>query len=227
MHEAFAPFGPLIYRGDIRGEFNNFLLKHLDSIRQCEDARNMLVGNIEQQRRTNYPQKEFVDFVDVHVVNYLRDKYQHQLSIDRNIFGGKQGCKNGSILNPDEHEIRYHLGEGPWVNFSKKGEFNPMHNHSGVISSVVFIDIPEEIEQERDSTTFSAKAAGCLDLIMDNQHIVVKPVSGTIYLFPSYLWHLVYPFHSDVERISMSFNIYDLTLDDNVMKSDSYKNYGT
>ena len=98
MHETFAPFGPLIYRGDIRGEFNNFLLKHLDSIRQCEDARNMLVGNIEQQRRTNYPQKEFVDFVDVHVVNYLRDKYQHQLSIDRNIFGGKQGCKNGSSI---------------------------------------------------------------------------------------------------------------------------------
>ncbi len=50
MYESFAPFGPLIYRADIRGEFNDFLLKHLDSIRDAEDATEILVGNIKQQR---------------------------------------------------------------------------------------------------------------------------------------------------------------------------------
>ena len=42
------------------------------------------------------------------------------------------------------------MGEGPWVNFSRRGEFNPMHNHTGIISSVVFIDIPDELEEERE-----------------------------------------------------------------------------
>ena len=221
MYESFAPFGPLIYRADIRGEFNDFLLKHLDSIREAKDARDMLVGNIEQQRYAPYPEKEFISYVDIHVLNYLKEKYQRQLSIDRNIFSGN----SKKILNPDEHEIRYHMGEGPWVNFSCKGEFNPMHNHSGVMSSVVFIDIPDELEEERKSSSFSAKAAGTLDLIHGNQHIIIKPQTGTLYFFPAYLWHLVYPYHSDVERISMSFNIYDLYLDDMMVSSDSFKNY--
>lgn len=220
MYESFAPFGPLIYRADIRGEFNNFLLKHLDSMRDAKDARNMLVGNIERQRYGHYPQEEFISYIDDHVLNYLREKYQRQLSIDRNIF-----ANSSKLLNPDDHEIRYHLGEGPWVNFSRKGEFNPMHNHSGVMSSVVFIDIPDELEEERESSSFSAKAAGTLDLINANQHIVVKPQTGTLYLFPAYLWHLVYPYHSDVERISMSFNVYDLYFDDKMILSDQFKNY--
>ena len=222
MYESFAPFGPLIYRADIRGEFNDFLLKHLDSIRESKDARKMLVGNIDQQKYAPYPEKEFISYTDIHVLNYLREKYQRQLRIDRNLF-----ANNKKLLNPDEHQIRYHMGEGPWVNFSRKGEFNPMHNHTGIISSVVFIDIPDELEEERENSSFSAKAAGTLDMIHGSQHIVVKPQTGTLYFFPAYLWHLVYPYHSDVERISMSFNIYDLYMDDKMIQSDEFKNYAT
>ena len=221
MYESFAPFGPLIYRADIRGEFNDFLLEHIESIRESKDARDKLVGNIEHQRYAPYPEDEFMSYVDVHVLNYLKEKYQRQLLIDRNIFGG-----NGNgLLNPEEYQVRYHMGEGPWVNFSRKGEFNPMHNHTGIISSVVFIDIPDELEEERENSSFSAKAAGTLDLIHGSQHIVVKPQTGTLYFFPAYLWHLVYPYHSDVERISMSFNIYDLYMGDRMVKFDDYKNY--
>ena len=64
MYESFAPFGPLIYRADIRGEFNDFLLKHLDSIRESKDARKMLVGNIDQQKYAPYPEKEFISYID-------------------------------------------------------------------------------------------------------------------------------------------------------------------
>ena len=209
MYESFAPFGPLIYRADIRGEFNDFLLKHLDTIRDSKDARDMLVGNIEQQRYAPYPVEEFTSYVDDHLLNYLKDRYQRQLLINKNIFND-----NAEELNPEEHTVRYHMGVGPWVNFSHKGEFNPMHNHGGIFSAVVFIDIPDELDEERESNSFIAKASGCLDFVNETQHIIVRPRTGTFYLFPAYLWHLVYPYQSDVERVSMSFNIFDLYVGD-------------
>ena len=205
MHESFAPFGPLIYRADIRGEFNDFLLEHLESIRDSQDARDMLVGNIEQQRYAPYPTEEFSSYVNEHLFNYLKDRYQRQLLINRNIFND-----DAEALNPEKNTVKYHMGPGPWVNFSHKGEFNPMHNHGGIFSAVVFIDIPDELEEERESNSFISKTSGCLDFINESQHIVVRPQTGTLYLFPAYLWHLVYPYHSDVERVSMSFNIFDL-----------------
>ena len=209
MYESFAPFGPLIYRADIRGEFNDFLLKHLDSIRDAKDARDMLLGNIEQQRYAPYPQEEFTSYVNEHLLNYLKERYQRQLLINRNIFHN-----DSEVLNPEDHQIRYHMGEGPWVNFSQKGEFNPMHNHGGIFSAVVFIDIPDELEKERETNSFMSKTSGCLDLVNETQHIIIRPRTGTLYLFPAYLWHLVYPYHSDVERVSMSFNIFDLYVGD-------------
>jgi hypothetical protein len=35
-----------------------------------------------------------------------------------------------------------------WVNFQKKYEFNPPHNHSGVISFVIWVKIPYNIQDE-------------------------------------------------------------------------------
>ena len=29
-----------------------------------------------------------------------------------------------------------------WVNFQKKYEFNPLHDHTGIISFVIWIDVP-------------------------------------------------------------------------------------
>jgi len=50
MHEVFAPFGPLIYRADVQGDFLNFLLEHLNVMRNGEDAKHTLAGNIEIQK---------------------------------------------------------------------------------------------------------------------------------------------------------------------------------
>ena len=46
------------------------------------------------------------------------------------------------------------------------------------------------------------------------QHIVVKPKEAMMFLFPAYLQHAVYPYHSDVERVSMSFNFDEIVIDD-------------
>ena len=125
-------------------------------------------------------------------------------------------CNGDEIVwDASKSEINFGLGGGPWVNFQKKGECNPLHNHTGILSAVVFIKIPKEIEEERKNSDYIWKTAGCLEFVYNNQHIIVNPREAMMYLFPAYLLHAVYPYHSDVERISMSFNFNHILIDNN------------
>tara|TARA_B100000963_G_scaffold2022_1_gene1568 strand:- start:185 stop:859 length:675 start_codon:yes stop_codon:yes gene_type:complete len=213
-HKVFAPFGPLIYRADVRGEFLSFLLEHLNVMRDGVDAKHTLAGNIESQKFALYPEKEFVSFINPHILNYLQEIYLRVKEIYSNTFSKQK------LINPKNLDVRYDLMQGPWINFSKKGEFNPMHNHSGKISAVIFIDAPHELEIERDESPYSMKSSSCLEFVFGNQHTIINPKTGMMYLFPSYLWHLVYPFNTDVERISMSFNIDNLFLNNKRIEMD-------
>tara|TARA_B100000424_G_C22769866_1_gene414598 strand:- start:37 stop:708 length:672 start_codon:yes stop_codon:yes gene_type:complete len=214
MHEVFAPFGPLIYRADVQGDFLNFLLEHLNVMRNGEDAKHTLAGNIESQKFALYPQQEFISFVHPHITNYLNENYLRTEKIYSNTFSKRK------LYNPKNSKISYNLMQGPWINFSKKGEFNPMHNHSGKISAIIFIDVPDKLEQERDDSPYSMKSSASLEFVFGNQHTIINPKTGMMYLFPSHLWHLVYPFNSDVERISMSFNVDNLFVDDKRIEMD-------
>ena len=35
-----------------------------------------------------------------------------------------------------------------WINFMKKGEFNPPHGHDGSFSFVLYLQVPKELEEE-------------------------------------------------------------------------------
>ena len=203
-----CPFGPLIYTADISGDFHKFLVDGLEDCRKAQDARQRLVGNIDQQRFAPYNPQKFTKFLDPHIVNYMEEKNNRHNNI-------KDIC-NDKLVQWDAKKstIKYNLGQGPWVNFQKKGEFNPIHNHGGIISAVIFIKIPKELKDERDSSTYTAKASGCLEFLYMGQHIVVKPKEAMMFLFPAYLQHAVYPYHSDVERVSMSFNFDEIVIDD-------------
>ena len=215
-NECFVPFGPLVYKGDVTGDFLDYLNKHLDSVRlDTTEVRDKLVGNIEAQKAAPYPQREFMQFVKPHVHNYLKGCYEREVATDRCI---KDGKNSDRFLDPDNHKLSFNLGDGPWVNFSAMNEFNPIHNHNGIISAVLFIDIPEALKEERDTNGFIAETVGCLDIVHAQQHAVIHPKTGNLYMFPAYLWHLVYPYHSDIERISMSFNLTEVRFDDMIME---------
>jgi len=202
-----CPFGPLIYTADISGDFHKFLVDGLEDCRKAQDARERLVGNIDQQRFAPYDPQKFTKFLDPHIVNYMQEKNDRNNRI-KGICNDKQ-----REWDSKRSTITYNLGQGPWVNFQKKGEFNPIHNHGGVVSAVVFIKIPKELDEERKTTTYTAKASGCLEFLYMGQHIVVKPKEAMMFLFPAYLQHAVYPYHSDVERVSMSFNFDEIVID--------------
>ena len=109
-----------------------------------------------------------------------------------------------------------------WANFQKKHEFNPPHNHSGVMSWIIFLNIPYILEDEDrvfpevgiHNTQLSTSrlsflqvspiVRGGIDGVILN---VDKSFEGKILMFPSYIQHQVFPFYtSDDYRITISGN---------------------
>jgi len=106
-----------------------------------------------------------------------------------------------------------------WVNFQKKHEFNPVHNHSGLFSFVIFVRIPYNLEKEikeGPGSLSNSNFSSCLQFHTTNalgRHCdeivyVDKSYEGGIYFFNAETMHCVYPFFtSDDCRITVSGNI--------------------
>jgi hypothetical protein len=108
-----------------------------------------------------------------------------------------------------------------WVNFQKKGEFQPIHSHTGVFSFVIWMDIPYHSKDEaklpfakknsKDPAggNFSFVISGGISRSVGEYVISMSPeMNGYCCIFPSDLCHQVYPFYtSDKDRISISGNI--------------------
>ena len=108
-----------------------------------------------------------------------------------------------------------------WVNFQKKGEFQPLHNHSGLFSFVIWMDIPYDWKDEAKlpfvRPNNKIPPGGNFSFVFSNGNcrqvhertISMSPeMNGYCCFFPSDLCHQVYPFYtSDKERISISGNI--------------------
>ena len=106
-----------------------------------------------------------------------------------------------------------------WINFQKKYEHNPLHDHGGNLSFVMWVQIPYDLQEELElsncktsnaptNSLFSFVYTGVFGEIIDKEINVDKSYEGTIIMFNANLKHLVYPFHtSDDYRISISGNI--------------------
>ena len=107
-----------------------------------------------------------------------------------------------------------------WVNFSKQTEFNPVHNHGGVMSFVIWMQIPTRSKEQHDlpisknttnpsSSDFQFLYTDILGAISPMTFEMDPETNGTLVLFPSTLSHQVYPFFNcDDYRVSISGNIY-------------------
>jgi len=106
-----------------------------------------------------------------------------------------------------------------WVNFQKQHEFNPLHNHSGVFSFVIWVKIPTDW-REQHALPISANSNAPKASDFDFQYTTMlgdigrytypldKKSEGRMLFFPAKLMHTVYPFYNcDKERVSISGNI--------------------
>ena len=110
--------------------------------------------------------------------------------------------------------------ESFWVNFQKKHEFNPPHDHGGVYSFVIWLQIPTSYEEQRklpiavDSnadnhiSNFAFTYTDILGKVKTFAYNMEKEAEGYMVMFPSQLLHQVFPFYKNSkERISISGNI--------------------
>ena len=105
-----------------------------------------------------------------------------------------------------------------WVNLQERYEFNPVHNHSGLFSFVIWYDIPYYIKDElqaspgRDSNNnlaghFEFQYINTLGEITTMPIPADKTFNGKICFFPAQMMHCVYPFYSEGTRITISGNV--------------------
>lgn len=106
-----------------------------------------------------------------------------------------------------------------WINFQKKYEFNPLHDHSGLFSFIIFLKIPYDFEEEIKyfaNTSFHGNVNSTLGFVfpavsgelLQLNVAVDKSFENKMIMFSSKMQHMVYPFYtSDDYRITVSGNI--------------------
>jgi hypothetical protein len=172
-----------------------------------------LAGNISHSYILKDPQK----MIYQNIIKFLHDPDSHPQIYEsmnteiKNVYR-RNGLEN-RIIEPYLSDL--------WVNFQKKGEFQPIHNHSGIFSFVIWMDIPYHYKDEAKlpfaksnshippGGNFSFAFSGGTTREVKDYMIPMSPeMNGYCCFFPSDLSHEVYPFYtSDKDRISISGNI--------------------
>lgn len=87
-------------------------------------------------------------------------------------------------------KIKNHFdGYDFWINYANIGDKNPKHNHSGLLSGVIYVK-----NESKESTIFEDGFTYCGD-------------KGDIIMFPSEYFHQVNEKIKDTERITIAFNL--------------------
>lgn len=191
--KIIRPFGPTLYKGTFSEKMRLEVLEKSATSR--ESAANKLAGNIVKEVIINLS-KECNEELTSIVKDYL------------NI------CQQSGIYKP-QSQLKNIKFQDIWVNYQKKGEWNPPHVHTGDFSMVGYCQIPEELQNEwryenqkgQDPTGGKIQwEYGTAAPHNMTSFGPMVPEQGAIYIFPSWLLHFVFPFNSDVTRISFSTN---------------------
>lgn len=188
-----------VFTDDELAPLKEEILEIQNNFSQSKKNNHQLVGNI---------RKEFVLTKSKDHINKLLDPYVWKFD---NAFGY---ISSVAVLNSD---CLLSI-ESMWVNFQEKYEFNPTHSHTGVLSFVIWIDIPYNIEDEKRQSpgaesisplagNFTFHYTNSLGKIC-HQHIAADhSMENHFFLFPAQLNHSVSPFYtSDKYRVSVSGN---------------------
>ena len=103
----------------------------------------------------------------------------------------EDGSKGGYSRTTHMRDATGHYdGYDIWMNFTYKGDDNPLHNHSGHFSSIIYVQDPD-VESTHLPT-------------IGYKHF---PKEGEMLFFPALLHHFVEEKKTDSERITVSYNL--------------------
>ena len=198
--EFIAPFGPTMGYFKMSDELVEKLNSKLsDKLKDCSDT---LVGKVSQE----------LYFDDETVLEaqeaFGRFVLQYQsYSLQRNTFGKSK---------IDFENFNYGIQiASAWFVRQFEHEYNPLHIHTGCkLSCVGYLKLPEGIEKEwEEDYKDHHPSNGHIQFAYGTAsgytctNFIVKPQVGDFYVFPSQLFHCVYPFKTKGERRSFSMNM--------------------
>jgi hypothetical protein len=166
----------------------------LENSNQFKKYNKELAGNLEKEYSTHKSQ----EILKPYLISLANEFHKH--------------------LEENEHYPQWDIKD-LWINFQKKYEHNPLHNHTGVLSFVLWVQIPYFVKDELShpncinsntpsNSLFEFVCTDFMGKIVQNRIEVDKSWEGTIIMFPSSLNHMVHPFYtSDEYRISISGNL--------------------
>ena len=187
------------------------LLDITDSILKDENKKsynNVLAGEIENEwiiPTSILELDSFKNYIDELSLRYLTSfASQHHIETD----------KIPPVLGRFAQMLEKSVLTSAWFNDQKDDEYNPLHNHTGILSGVLYLKIPEYLpsrkNKDMDGTITFVGNSSDTDIIMTYSTITISPKVGDIFLFPSLLKQQVYPFRTVSGkgiRRSLSFNI--------------------
>ena len=217
---TLLPFGPIILHTTVPEYVLANYNKHCDEIMADEkklkkqDHSKNLAGDV---RSEFYITKEFIE-KEKNLLNIVTLMAQRMLISDRR---GKEDEVAVSYLKnapPTTMKIFPDAITGCdlvslWCVSQWAGDFNPLHVHSGDLSGVLYLKMPEGIEKEYKEEDHHG-AVGDIQFIagtpqaFSRNNLKMRPVVGDFFVFPAWLHHTVYPFRTkNEERRSLSFNL--------------------
>ena len=208
------PFSPLLMEFEMPQHYVDRLNAHGDKISgdviksKKLDASDYLAGNVKQEHDIeNHVWEEKIsdeipslfNWVGACVNTYMQTLLQKGLARSRKITEPEERIMKEGIK---VLEIR-----SSWIVNSVAGDFNPVHQHGGILSAAGWLMIPESIQknEEKENAGYIEFMYGESLSLIHNKYMF-KPQVGKMFMFPSWLQHTVYPFRGEGIRRSFSFN---------------------
>ena len=209
FHRAFSP---TIMESSVPDKFVEIVNDTADKVLGSETASiewdwsDKLVGKVHKEIQIPVRNKEHREFLFTTMksacVDYLKE------NIKNNTAYGWKKIAGDAVPTIDNIHMAH-----SWVVSQYAGEYNPWHHHSGDFSAVIYLKLPPNMHKEIEKDFKDHYPANGLIEFMfgENQgfrsdNLKFKPKVGKLLMFPSWLKHFVYPFKSEGERRSMSFN---------------------
>lgn len=228
--EILRPFGPTIVKQTMSQEIQDILCAIFEDHEKANDYNHTLAGN--QKREFEITQDLLGDnaqkFVDM-----LGDGAGELYRISRYV---QWENIRHSVTEKHKEFIDYNLKmmnlsvalHSSWGNIGIAGDWNPVHRHTGSMSGVGYLRLPDDIDEEWANEDHEP-SAGMINFVDSRPADLVshncrrKPVVGDIYFFPSWLLHEVMPFRSTGERWSFSFNVSVTNMNEDIVLTDWQK----
>jgi len=169
-----------------------------------DNMKDELAGNISSSIRLDADSPQLAEFLNTILPEFIKSHIESYGAPWRAVMKEGEGFNLESL----------------WVNFQKKHEFNPPHDHSGVFSFVIWMQIPTSYAEQKKLpvcaesnadnyiSNFAFYYTDTLGKIKTAAYNMEKEAEGCMVMFPSQLLHEVFPFfENDGERISISGNV--------------------